>query len=93
MLKNGRGASDTNAHVNVDLFYADVQPARNRSSLVEWQPSDGKIETLAFNSPATVAFEEYQVSGAPEFFYVRAKQADGDRAWSAPIWFNHARNR
>jgi hypothetical protein len=86
-------ATDPGTHYQVDLFYGDVAPARSRGALVEWRPEDGLLETHGIEGAGEVAFDEYLASGRPEFFYVRVRQGDGDRAWSAPIWINHPRAR
>ena len=84
-------ASDPDSEYTVKLIYGDVQP-QTRASRVKWVPADGLSESLTFIGEGQVEFDEYVVSGLPEFFYVHVKQGDGDQAWSAPIWINHPRN-
>lgn len=72
------------------LFYGDVQP-QDRSHLHEWQPADGLVHSVSFHGDGTVSLDGFEASGLPEFFYVRVQQADGDRAWTAPVWINHPR--
>jgi hypothetical protein len=86
-----RDPSDSGTEYEVELLYGDVQPASDRQSLVEWHPRDGEQDAVTFVGDGEVAFDGFLASGAPEFFYVRVQQADGDRAWSAPIWLNHDR--
>lgn len=80
--------TDADLHTEADLIYGDVLAARNRSELVEWKARDGLVESVAFEGPGDLHFDEYEASGKEEFFYVRVQQADGDRAWSAPIWIS-----
>lgn len=83
--------SDEDTEYTVDLIYGDVQP-QERADLVKWVPADGLTESFIFIGEGQLEFDTYEASGLPEFFYVRVKQGDGDRAWSAPIWINHPRN-
>jgi len=85
-----RDATDANTEYEVDLLYGDVH-AQGSGRLVEWQPADGLQSSVSFQGDGEIEFEGFVASGAPEFFYVRVQQADGDRAWSAPVWVNHPR--
>lgn len=74
----------------VDLIYGDVEQ-QDRNSLEKWVAADGLTETWTFEGDGELLFDQYLASGVPEFFYVRVRQGDDDRTWSAPIWINHPR--
>lgn len=74
----------------VELFYGEVLP-QDENSLHKWVLADGFVDSFSFEGDGVLTFDEMSVSGQPEFFLVRVQQADGDRAWSAPIWINHPR--
>lgn len=82
--------TDGGSEYTVDLFYGDVQP-QDRNTLYKWVPADGLTESFSFIGDGQLDFDEYVASGVPEFFYVRVRQGDGDRAWTSPIWINHPR--
>lgn len=79
---------EPNSSYEVNLYYGDIQPA-NSESATYWKATDGLQETLDHDGDGTLTISGYESSGEPEFFYVRVEQADGDRAWSAPVWLNH----
>ncbi|MCZ6773052.1 MAG: hypothetical protein O7G83_13895, partial [Proteobacteria bacterium] len=82
--------SEPSASYVAELVYGDVE-AQNASTLEKWIVTDGLTESFTFDGDGVLTFDEYAASGRPEFFFIRLTQGDGDRAWSAPIWINHAR--
>jgi hypothetical protein len=75
----------------VDLVYGDIEQ-QDRNSLDKWVATDGLTESWTFDGDGELLFDQYLASGVPEFFYVRVRQDDDDRTWSAPIWINHPRS-
>lgn len=73
-----------------DLIYGDIEQ-QDRASLAKWVPADGLTESWTFDGDGELLFDQYLATGQPEFFYVRVRQGDDDRTWSAPIWINHPR--
>jgi hypothetical protein len=79
--------SDSSKAATIELIQGVVAPAA-KATLVEWKPADHIVGLLDVTANGTATFPGFVASGAPEFFYARVKQADGDRAWSGPIWIN-----
>jgi hypothetical protein len=73
-----------------ELFYGDVVP-QDEDSLEKWVLDDGLADSFSFSGDGVLTFDEFIASGRAEFFFARVQQGDGDRAWSAPVWINHAR--
>jgi hypothetical protein len=84
--------TDPSAQYEATLVHGFVEPQR-QSTLTRLDLADGEVETYVLDT-STVSLDPQRADGSPEFYYVRiTQQTDGDRAWTAPIWINHARNR
>jgi hypothetical protein len=83
-------SNEAGAEYDVMLVYGDVEP-QDRTSLVEWRARDGELEEVSREGNGTISIPGYVASGRAEFYYVRVTQSGNQRAWSAPIWINHAR--
>lgn len=82
--------TDADALYEAELVYGDVEPQR-AGALQQWTADSGWTEIAGRAGDGALTFSSYEASGAPEFFYVRIRQNDGERAWSAPVWVNHPR--
>lgn len=83
-------AGESNKPVTVALYRGAVQPAK-LGTLEKWSDDDGLVDQIVLAKAGTADFTGELSSGKAEFFYARVRQADGDRAWSGPIWINHPR--
>lgn len=74
----------------VVLIHGVVKP-QTKATLEKLHPDDGEVDRVLATG-GTVDLNPRTVGPEPEFYYIRVKQkSDGDVAWSAPIWINHAR--
>lgn len=82
---------DGNAQCTVTLVYGVVDP-RSGGNLQRLRESDGLQESASRQGNGAVHFGGNVASGAAEFYYAIIEQDDGNRAWTAPVWINHARD-
>ncbi|MCP4639782.1 MAG: hypothetical protein GY851_05090 [bacterium] len=80
--------SEPGTGYEVSVYYGTVQQ-ENRDEATDWEASDGLQEKQEHSGNGTLPIDGYICSGDPEFFYVKVRQDDSDRAWSAPIWLNY----
>ena len=83
--------TDPDSLYEAELYYGDVAP-QTVGGLQQWTAASGWTEISGREGNGAILFDVYEATGAPEFFYARVTQSDGERAWTAPVWINHPRN-
>jgi hypothetical protein len=82
--------SDGIANTEVTLVRGQVAPQKS-GTLQKLIANDGIADSGIIGPAGSLELRGLVASGDPEFFYIKAVESDGDRAWSAPIWINHPR--
>jgi len=77
---------DASANYTIEIYGGAIDP-KNYSQVTEVKARDGKTGDIHLSGNGTSTFTTV-CSGDPEFYYIKVIEADGDRAWSAPVWIN-----
>lgn len=76
---------------SVELFHGIVDP-QNISNWSTVGYYDKRVARTSDISGGEVTFSGFNVSGDPEFYFIKLTQNDGQRVVSAPIWINYGEN-
>ena len=59
---------------------------RNNKVIGTWQPARSRLVGITY-----VDSELPKIQAQQAYYYVRVTQADGERAWSSPVWLELGR--
>lgn len=81
----------SNADASITLTITDAD-AETTSSIKIWYgvPASGSTATALTSNTnsSSISFTHSMVAGSSYYYYAEITQADGDKIWTAPIWFN-----